>query len=257
MEDSVSRFSRTVEHYIRYRPGYPQAIVGLLRAECHLADGAVVADVGAGTGLLTEVFLKNGYRVFGVEPNAEMRAASQQLLQKYPGFTSVAGTAEATPLADHSIDFVAAAQAFHWFDRAKTRLEFERILKPDGWVVLVWNDTRTDTPFLAAYDGLWQKYGMAVNIHFDLGKAEADLWAFYAPGTFRAKVFDNIQIVNYDGLQGRVLSSSYAPQAGTPERAALLGELARIFQAHQRDGQAAILYDCRVYYGQLQPQGEA
>jgi SAM-dependent methyltransferase len=251
MEDSISRFSRTVEHYIKYRPGYPQAIVDLLRAECHLADGAVVADIGAGTGLLTELFLKNGYRAFGVEPNDEMRAAGQQLLQKYPGFTSVTGMAEATTLANRSIDLITAGQAFHWFDRARTRLEFERILKLGGWVVLCWNISRTDTPFLAAHDQLWQKYGMSRRP--DPTEAEEGLRAFYAPGAVRARIFDNVQTVAYDGLQGRALSASAAPQAGTPERAALLNELASIFQAHQRDGQVAILYDCRVYYGQLQP----
>ena len=257
MEDSVSRFSRTVEYYIKYRPGYPQAIVDLLRAECHLANGAVVADVGAGTGLLTELFLKNGYRVFGVEPNDEMRAAGQQLLQQYPGFTSVAGTAEATTLADRSIDLITAGQAFDWFDRAKTRLEFERILKPGGWVVLCWNIPRTDTPFLAAYDRVWQKYVSPRQGCSGTEQAKEDFRAFYAPGAFQARIFDNLQTVDYDGLQGRVLSASVAPQAGTPERVALLNELAAIFQAHQRDGQVAILYDCRVYYGQLQPPGEA
>ena len=133
MPDSVSRFSRTVENYVKYRPSYPQAIVEFLQAACYLTDGATIADIGSGTGLLSEVFLKSGYRVVGVEPNPDMRLASQQFLQNYPRFTSVVATAEETTLDRQSIDMITAGQAFQWFDRDNCRQEFARILKPEGW----------------------------------------------------------------------------------------------------------------------------
>src|SRR6266849_5725481 len=153
MEDSLPRFTRRVENYVKYRPGYPQAIIDLLQKECQLTTNAVIADVGSGTGKLTELFLKNGYRVLGIEPDTDMRAAAEQLLQKYPRFTSIAAPAEATTLADQSVDVVTAGQAFHWFDRELARREFARILVPNGWVVLVSNIQRTaGTPFLVALE---------------------------------------------------------------------------------------------------------
>src|SRR5207244_4125864 len=112
---------------------------------------AVIADIGSGTGILAEMFLKNGNQVYGVEPNREMREAGERLLGGYPRFTSVEGKAEATPLADSSVDFITAAQALHWFDLDAARTEFRRILNPRGWVVILWNDRRDESPFMQAY----------------------------------------------------------------------------------------------------------
>src|SRR5438876_6048912 len=139
MPDPTQRFSNRVENYVRYRPGYPKEVLTLLKAECGLKADSIIADIGSGTGILAELFLASGNRVFGVEPNREMREAGERLLQAYPRFTSIAGTAEATTLPNQSVDFITAGQAFHWFDRAQCLREFERILRPGGWVVLVWN----------------------------------------------------------------------------------------------------------------------
>ena len=117
--DPTQRFSSRVDNYVRYRPGYPSAVIDLLRKECGLTPNSVIADVASGTGIFTRMLLENGNRVFGVEPNLEMRKAGEEYLAAYPNFTSVAGTAEATTLADHSVDFVTAAQAAHWFDRPR------------------------------------------------------------------------------------------------------------------------------------------
>src|ERR1700758_1522540 len=149
VSDPTTRFSNRVDNYVRYRPGYPYAVMELLGRECALTPDAIVADIASGTGLLTRIFLENGNRVFAVEPNPEMRQAGERLLAGYHKFVSVAGTAEATTLTDHSIDLVTAAQAAHWFDQSKARREFVRILKPGGWCALIWNDRRTDSsPFL-------------------------------------------------------------------------------------------------------------
>jgi ubiquinone/menaquinone biosynthesis C-methylase UbiE len=145
----TSRFSGRVENYIRYRPGYPPEVLNALKTECGLKSRHVIADIASGTGIWTRRLLENGNPVFGVEPNAEMREAGERLLAEFPKFTSIAGPAEATTLADQSVDFVTAAQAAHWFDRARSRQEFARILKPGGWLVLLWNERLTDsTPFL-------------------------------------------------------------------------------------------------------------
>ena len=161
MINPTLRFTGRVENYVKYRPGYPAGIIETFVKECGLTAGSVVADIGSGTGILSEVFLKNGNRVFGVEPNHEMREAGSRLLGKYAGFMSVDGAAEATTLEDCSVDFVTAGQAFHWFDRQRARKEFVRILKPNGWVTLIWNERLTDTsPFLRAYEDLLRRYGI-------------------------------------------------------------------------------------------------
>jgi ubiquinone/menaquinone biosynthesis C-methylase UbiE len=254
MSDSISRFSRTVENYIKYRPTYPQAMVEFLQGTCQLTRGSIVADIGSGTGLLSEAFLQNGYCVLGVEPNPDMRLASQQLLRKYPNFNSVEATAEETTLPQQSIDLITAGQAFGWFDRKRSRAEFTRILKSDGWVALAWNIPRDNTPFLVAYNKIWQKYLNAQSHHsgMDTQSFDNELRAWYAPGSINIKIFDNAQVVDFEGLKGRVLSSSFAPTSEQSHYQAMLAELKVVFQAHEIAGNVTIEYDCRVCYGQFQ-----
>src|ERR1700732_1505170 len=156
--DAKQRFSNRVADYVRYRPAYPSELLDVLRRECGLRPGHVIADMGSGTGFLSELFLKNGNRVYGIEPNEAMRQAGEEYLASYDGFASINGSVEATTLDDASIDFVSAGQAFHWFEPVVARREFGRILKPDGWIVVLWNDRQMDTPFASAYEDLLVKY---------------------------------------------------------------------------------------------------
>ncbi|HED03359.1 MAG TPA: class I SAM-dependent methyltransferase [Candidatus Fraserbacteria bacterium] len=252
MTDPTLRFSSRVENYIKYRPHYPPAVIATLREECQLASAALIADIGSGTGLLTELFLQSGNQVFAVEPNREMRAAGERLLRNYPGFHSVAGRAEATTLADQSVGFVVAGQAFHWFDRQKARSEFCRILRPAGWVMLVWNE-REDraTPFLMAYEQLLQRYAtdyVQVN-HKQVD--EATLADFYGVQGFKSETFSQRQDFDYAGVRGRLLSSSYTPEVGYPDYEPMLAELSKVFQAHEINGRVRFEYTTRMYYGQL------
>ena len=249
-KNSTQRFSSRVEKYTRYRPGYPAAVLELLQSECGLMPAWVVADIGSGTGLLTRIFLENGNRVFGVEPNADMRRAGQELLAEYPKFLSVAGTAEATPLGDNSVDMVTAGQAAHWFDRKRARQEFLRILKPKGWLVLVWNERQMDTPFLHDYEQLLLAYGT------DYGEVRherttAEIEEFFSPAPFHERSFPMVQCFDYDGVEGRLLSSSYTPSPEDARFAPMLRELRRIFDTHAVNGQVAFRYSTRVFYGQL------
>src|ERR1043165_851495 len=132
MSQSVERFSSRIADYIKYRPGYPAEIVTLLKTDCGLTPDSVVADIGSGTGKLTELFLKNGNIVFGVEPNVGMRSAAKQILGNFSNFKSIDGNAESTGLETSSVDFITAGQAFHWFDPDNFKVEARRILKADG-----------------------------------------------------------------------------------------------------------------------------
>jgi len=246
------RFSSRVENYIKYRPGYPNAVIGTLADECGLKPSLVIADVGSGTGILSEMFLKNGNRVFGVEPNREMREAGERLLRKYPNFTSVNGSAEATTLLDRSVDFVIAGQAFHWFDCVQSRKEFARLLKPDGWVVLIWNERLTDTSsFLRAYEQLLQKYGTdyAAVDHRNVD-VEA-ITAFFLPQPFTLRKFENRQAFDFDSAKGRLLSSSYTPEPGHAAYQPMLEELHTIFNRNQVNGRVSFDYVTLMYFGNL------
>lgn len=247
--DSTQRFSNRVADYVRYRPYYPPGVLDILRENTGLTPKTVIADVGAGTGIATAMFLRNGNPVFAVEPNREMRMAAEQLLRDCPGFHSVNGTAEATALPDASVDCVIAAQAFHWFDPAKARSEFRRILRPGGWVVLVWNRRLQDaTPFLRAYETLLETYGVDYAQVKHERIDQAALARFYAPG-FRRHALPNAQTLDFASLKGRLLSSSYAPIEGHGSHAPMMALLRRIFQEHQQDGRVRIAYETVVYSG--------
>jgi SAM-dependent methyltransferase len=249
--NSVNRFSSRAENYAKYRPGYPAGILEILASDCGLTEESVIADIGSGTGLLSEVFLRNGNSLFGVEPNELMRAKAESLLKGFPHFRSVAASAENTTLPDASIDFITAGQAFHWFDRGKARREFARILKPEGWVVLIWNARRIDsTNFLRAYEALLLRYSSdyAAVRHEN---AEKEIASFFAPQPMKSTNLENVQRLDFESLQGRLCSSSYMPQADDPNFERMLKELQDIFGAHNENSVVNFEYDTRIYYGHL------
>jgi len=190
MPDSTQRFSDRVQNYVRYRPSYPTALIESMARRANLNHESVIADIGAGTGILTKRLLPITGRVHAIEPNPEMRAAAERDLSKQTGFQSINGTAETTTLPHASIDLITAGQAFHWFNIPKTRAEFTRILKPGGQVALIWNERLADTtPFLIAYDQLLK----TDSIDYDqVNHSRIDheaIGRFYNPGAFEEITF--------------------------------------------------------------------
>src|SRR6516162_423752 len=250
--DAKQRFSNRVTEYVRYRPSYPRALLELMRTECNLRPDHAIADIGSGTGLLTKLFLENGNPVFGVEPNAEMRAAGEHVLQGCTNFSSVSGSAEATTLPSQAVDFITAGQAFHWFNVELAAKEFRRILKPSGWVVVVWQDRRMeDTPFARAYEDLLERYGTDYKRVKDSYPETDKIRTFFDPGSFRTRDLPNHQVFDWEGLCGRLRSSSYAPTEGHANHAAMLAHLGKIFEQHHENGSVRMDYFARVYYGNL------
>ena len=251
MLDSSRRFSNRVENYLKYRPRYPAEIIPLLERECGLTKESVIADIGSGTGFLTELFLQHGNVAYGVEPNDEMRAAGEDLLDKFTTFHSIKGTAEGTTLATRFVDFVIAGQAFHWFNPPAARAEFLRILKSHGWVILVWNTFRVQwNPVNRAYHELLVRYGTDYKtVGRDLDFSE--LQEFYAPGVCRFAKFTWDQSFDYPSFEGRLLSSSFVPLEGQPNYEEMLNELRRIFDSYQKSDVITFAYETQVYYGRL------
>jgi SAM-dependent methyltransferase len=253
-DDSTRRFSDRVDNYVRYRPGYPEATVAYLETTSglKLAAGTTVADVGSGTGISSELFLRHGATVYGVEPNADMRAAAESLLSRYPNFHSIAGTAEATTLADRSVDGIVAGQAFHWFDRQKCRDEFARIVRPGGFVALVWNTLRTEaTPFMSGYEALRKEFGTdyAAVRHENIEPAVLRNW--FDAGTYRTAKFPHHQEFDLEGLIGRLLSSSYLPSAGQPGHEEMVAAAKRLFEMNEQADRVALEYNAEVHVGRV------
>lgn len=248
----TERFSSRVDNYTRYRPSYPPEVVTLLQEKCGLTIHSVIADVGSGTGILSKLLLENGNFVYGIEPNKEMRIEAERLLLSYSKFISIPATAENTTLPPNSVNFVTAGQAFHWFDVAKAREEFARILKSQGWIILVWNTRREDTtPFLKAYEQLLRTYCEDyLNVRHKRPELDPNA-AFFQEWDHNLATFDNRQMFDFESLKGRLLSSSYAPEPGNPQYEPMIAKLKEIFDEYQVDGRVALEYTTQVFYGRV------
>lgn len=244
--DPIGRFTGRAENYARYRPGYPAAVLDCLREEFGLTPDAIVADVGSGTGILTGLFLRNGNRVYAVEPNDAMRRMAEESLAGRPGFVSINGRAEATTLPDAAVDFIVVGQAFHWFEPVAAGWEFRRILRPGGPVVLVWNTRRPDGGFMDDYD-VWLDSLRAKRVgHTE----ETDIATFFG-GRVERRAFPNEVVRDWDSVQGGFLSASYAPRPDDPDYEPAIAHLRALFDRYQRDGAVTFPYETEVYVGRL------
>lgn len=249
--DSTQRFSNRVANYVKYRPGYPEGVLVLFRDEMGLEPFSVVADIGSGTGISAKIFLENGNTVYGVEPNAAMRTAAEEYLRDFPRFISIDGTASATGLDQDSVDLVIAAQAYHWFDGAAARIEFDRILRPGGHIALMWNERQLGTtPFLIEYEAFLLKYAGDYEVVRHENTGEKELREFFG-GDFHTRTFQNSQVLDLDGLKGRAASSSYMPAEDDEAYPSMVEELSHLFAKHEENGRIKVLYDTNVHYIQV------
>jgi SAM-dependent methyltransferase len=251
MNDNTQRFSNRVDNYVKYRPSYPHEIIFFLENSIQFNSKFIIADIGSGTGILSKLFLENGNTVYAVEPNEPMRNKAAELLKNHPSFKSIDGTAEQTRLQNESVDIITAAQAFHWFDAGKTETEFKRILKPKGYCCLIWNERLNISPFEKAYEQLLfhhsTDYAKVDHKNIDDKKINA----FFSPHHVIKKSFSNKQIFDFDGLKGRLLSSSYAPDENHPGHNAMLESLKNIFDSFKQNNRVQFDYETKVYLGML------
>lgn len=250
--DPTLRFSNRVEAYVRHRPDYPAALVPWLREQVGLAVGWEVADIGAGTGISSKLLLDAGCVVTAVEPNAPMRTAAERALAGYARFRAVDGRGEATGLAEGSVDLVTAAQAFHWFDADAVRKEWRRILRPDGYVAVFWNTRRLGgTPFLAGYERLVNECGTDYAAVTERQADAREMRAWFGAGFVAETRIDHGQSLDFAGLRGRLLSSSYAPPPGAVRHEPMIAALRELFDATAKEGRVELAYDTQVFVGRL------
>ena len=227
--DSKERFSSRVDAYREFRPRYPLEVIDLLRRQCGLTPASIVADIGAGTGMLAEIFLEHGNSVFAVEPNRAMRSACEDLGSHYPKLTCIDASAEDTTLPDHWVDFVTVGQALHWFHLERARAEFVRILREFG----------------ADYESVRSKYPHQQKLAEFFTSQHAA-----TPAMPRASI-PNAQEFDLRGLVGRILSSSYMPQPNHPRYPAMIRAIEELFSQCRQDGRVRLDYDCVLTCGQI------
>jgi SAM-dependent methyltransferase len=251
-QENQARFSGRVDSYRRFRPSYPREILDFLRRDCGLTSESKVVDVAAGTGLFSELFLENGNAVVAIEPNDEMRAVCQERQAVFPRLTVLNGTAEATGVASGSVDFITVAQAMHWFDLKRAREEFARVLRPSGWCVVAYNDRRMGgDPFHDGFERILVDFGPDYHRVQGAHLGEEQLRVFFAPYPFRRRILPNAQLLDFDALVGRIVSSSYMPTSGQPRYTEMRQAIEQLHRENQRDGQVRLEYNCAVSYGQL------
>ncbi|MCE1164241.1 MAG: class I SAM-dependent methyltransferase [Bacteroidetes bacterium] len=250
MKNSITRFTGRVEYFAKYRPGYPEQVIGALEKNIGFDTSKDVADIGCGTGILSRLFLSNGNLVFGVEPNDEMRAEAEKQLGRFLNFISINGTAENTALATNSADVITVGNAFHWFDLKKTRKEFKRILRKGGHVVILWNDRKNSSPFMKALDAILKPLNKE---HEELEQNLSDkdfLNSFFGEEKIHSSSFPNFQTLDLNGLKGRVQSISYVPESGD-EHKKIMNGIKDLFDKFNNGGQVKIEYLTKVFYGNL------
>jgi SAM-dependent methyltransferase len=254
--DSKERFSARVDAYVAARPRYPKEIIPYLARTIGLTPAWQIVDIGAGTGISCELFLENGNPVTAVEPNAAMRQAAEKSLRGFAKgsatFNAIEGSAEATHLPTASFDLALAAQAFHWFDIAKTRTEFRRILRPTGYALLMWNDRKlTGTPFLDGYESLLNTFGTDYLRVRHNNIAPEHFAAFFGTPAYATATFPNHQHLDRAGLRARVCSSSYTPPPGHPGYAPMLTALDDLFDRTNQSGQVTIEYETELFFSRM------
>ncbi len=248
---NTERFSNRVENYIRYRPHYPKEIINFLKSKIGLTNQLVIADVGAGTGISSEIYLENGNTVYAVEPNKEMREAAEELHKKDRNFISVNATAENTSLKDKSIDLIIVAQAFHWFDKFLAKKEFERIIRSNGHLVLMWNDRNLESHLQQAYEQMLRDFVPEYEEVNYRNMDESTIASFYLPHAYSLETFPNTQHFDFEGLKGRLLSCSYAPLEHEERYKPMMNRLEIIFKEYSVDSYVEFEYSCNLYYGKI------
>lgn len=250
--DPTERFSKTVENYLKYRPGYPNQVIKFLSSEYGFSPDSMVADIGSGTGILTKMLLENGNFVFAIEPNSEMRIAGENFLSASDKFKSVDAQAENTGLEDNSVDFIIAAQSFHWFHKKKARAEFKRILKDDGYVILLWNMRDNEASVtMREYESMLNKFGIDYRNVAAENIKNSDISDFFSPNGFHLKTFPNKQVLDWDGFLGRILSTSYVPKEGQKDYDSMIKRAELIFEENHKGDIIEMFYKTKCYVGQL------
>ena len=255
----TGRFSGLADIYAKFRPSYPDEAIQFILERCKLVEESLLVDIGSGTGISSRLFAGRGLHVIGVEPNADMRAKADAEISDdlRACLFYVDGQAETTGLPAASADAVLCAQSFHWFDPAKALAEFHRILKPDGWTVLIWNERDASDEFTLAYGDFMHQFSLlhtvegTKSLEVERGLSGVALLKSDLFGDSSRTVFNNSQILDADGLVGRAFSASYAPKENVAAQN-FEAAIRDLFARFEKSGSVNIIYETSVYCARRQ-----
>ena len=247
MRTNISRFSDRVKDYLKYRPHYPGQVIEVLIEKIGLDNGLQIADIGSGTGISCEPFLNNGNKVFAVEPNKEMREAAELHFAENEKFISVDGSAEKTNLKTKSIDIIFCGQSFHWFNKTKSKIEFNRILKKNGHIILAWNVRNEEDSFHKKYEQILIRNIPEYKAVTHKNISDIEINDFFSPKNTHLESLENFQEFNLDGLKGRLRSSSYCPKEGLLYDTLMI-KIEKLFYKYEKKGVIKFAYKTKIYY---------
>lgn len=246
MKISTKRFSDRVEDYVKYRPVYPTHVVSILKNKFVLDELSIIADIGSGTGISSKLFIDNGNKVYGVEPNKQMREAAELFFLENKNFVSISGTAEETNLPNKSIDLIFSGQAFHWFDKNSAKKEFNRILKKEGHIVLAWNERDEKDDFQKEYEKILQQIPEYAEVNHK-NISDDQISTFFSPAKMHKESIENLQIFNLESLKGRLRSSSYFPKQGKLHEN-IMRQIEGLFYKFEKNRVINFLYETNIYW---------
>ena len=255
--NNADRFTNRVSLYVKYRPSYPSVYLDYLVNEVGFNCESVIADVGAGTGILSKLLAPRVNTVYAVEPNSQMRMAAAEYCKDTPNVAVINGSAEAITLPDSSVDFITAAQAFHWFKLDEAKREFVRILKPGGKVALVWNVRDITSPFGREYESLLKTF--CADYHSSGGGSTENLAyrLLFKNAEYDYRLFQNDRRVDLETLMGYALSTSYAPVRGDENYPSFIKSLMAIYEKFAENGGVLISMTAQSYVGEVEQQASA
>ena len=249
--ESFQRFEQRAEDYAKYRPRYPAALLNHWWRTLNLRVGQPVADVGSGTGIFTQLLLERGLAVHAVEPSDAMRGAAEAALRSFSLFVSVNGTADTTTLASGSVEVIFCAQAFHWFNHESTRSEWRRILRPNGFAALVWNNVDYGGAFGQKYLAVLREVGTRTREVQEASLGAQTSNVLFPPGCAEVVKLPNEQQLDLDGFIGRTVSNSFMPKPGDARFSEMVQRLEQLFAEHQRSNLVRIGYATVAISGQI------
>lgn len=243
-------YSGKADFYVTGRPTYPSELLSFIQSTFNINLDSTIADIGAGTGIFTRCLLDSGAYVYAVEPNSDMLKKATQVLKNFPKFIPVNALAQKTMLSTSSIDLLTVAQALHWFNTKETKKEFERILRPEGNYLFLWNERMKDCDsfhqnFEAILSNTIESYSMQAFKDMSPRKLVA---SFLGSEDFITQTLSNQQLLPLEGLLGRVFSSSYSPNILSKSGKILRENLEKLFEEFHSEGNICMKYETIIIY---------
>lgn len=249
---NVEKFTGKAKIYNKYRSSYANNCIEDIIKDRNISNQTIIADIGAGTGKLTEQFLEKGIKVIAVEPNKDMLNMARENLSKYGELIEFKEeAAEATKIENKSIDIIVVAQAFHWFDKELFKKECKRILKSDGLIAIMWNFIDYKQELEGKIIDIHKKYTTLSFNASEEKKRDEEIAEFFGENNYELKIYENNYLEDYERFLGKQLSMSYALKKEDEKYNEYIGAFKKLFDKYGKDGIIEVHNNTYCYFGKL------